>query len=65
MSNNLPRDDNVVDLEDEPHALGGERDGRGVHQQRHQHALLEDVGHLALAHVDASLQEDRRCVGEP
>mmetsp|Transcript_39722 Transcript_39722/g.122315 ORF Transcript_39722/g.122315 Transcript_39722/m.122315 type:complete len:411 (-) Transcript_39722:501-1733(-) len=48
-----PSDDNVVNLQDEPDALGRERDGRGVDEERDQHVLLEDVCHLALAHVDA------------
>merc|ERR1719473_1343596 len=49
----LARDDDVVNLEDEADALGGEGDGRGVHEEGHQHILLEDVGHTPLAHVDA------------
>ena len=46
-------DDDVVDLEDEADALGRERDGRGVNEERHEHILLKNVGHLALAHVYA------------
>mmetsp|Transcript_2970 Transcript_2970/g.8795 ORF Transcript_2970/g.8795 Transcript_2970/m.8795 type:complete len:255 (+) Transcript_2970:290-1054(+) len=53
LSSHLPRDDDVVNLEDHAHALGGERDGGGVHEQRNDNVLLEDVGNGALAHVDA------------
>mmetsp|Transcript_51773 Transcript_51773/g.118977 ORF Transcript_51773/g.118977 Transcript_51773/m.118977 type:complete len:320 (-) Transcript_51773:820-1779(-) len=50
-------DHNVVNLEDEADALGGEGDGARVHEQRHEHVLFENVGHPPLAHIDA-----RRCL---
>ncbi|KAI3492768.1 hypothetical protein L1887_42565 [Cichorium endivia] len=43
----------VVDPEQQRHGLGGELDGARVDEQRLQHVFLEDVGDLALAHVDA------------
>mmetsp|Transcript_27810 Transcript_27810/g.65685 ORF Transcript_27810/g.65685 Transcript_27810/m.65685 type:complete len:452 (+) Transcript_27810:162-1517(+) len=49
----LSGDDDVVDLEDEAHALRREVDGTRVHEQRHDDVLLQDVGDAPLAHIDA------------
>eukprot|EP00965_Chrysotila_dentata_P254761 6211985-Pleurochrysis_carterae.AAC.6 len=56
----LSRDDNVVNLEYEADALGGEADGGGVDEERHEHVLFEDVGDAPLAHVDARRRLARR-----
>ena len=45
--------DNVVNLENAAHGLGGEGDGAGGDEERLHHVLLQDVGNGALSHVDA------------
>ena len=47
--------DNVVNLEDAAHGLGGERNGAGGDEERLHHVLLQDVGDHALANVDAGI----------
>ena len=46
--------DNVVNLEDTAHGLGGERDSAGGDEEGLDHVLLQDVGNGALPHIDPS-----------
>ena len=46
--------DNVVNLEDTAHGLGGERDSAGGDEEGLDHVLLQDVGNGDLPHVDPS-----------
>ena len=47
--------DDVVDLEDWPHGLGGQVDGRDRDEEGLNDVLLEDVGDAALADVDSGV----------
>ena len=45
--------DNIVDLQDGAHALGGQGDGAGGDEQRLNDVLLQDVGDATFSHVNS------------
>lgn len=55
---------NIINLEDHPHALGGQLERARVHEYRLDHVLRVHVADGALSHVDSCTREKKKSTAE-